>query len=210
MHTPRHLTVILAAAAFVLATATVLVSERRRYGYVGSAACATCHSAESIGNQYDLWLRSPHAKAVLILGSAEGRKVAAAHGIEKPEEDRRCLACHTTGGGAEAKTAAEGVGCEACHGPGSAYHEYANHVDTVNRRGGYQTALKNGMYPVLGISSIKKRERLCLRCHNSERPCFPSDPEGIYRQSISLQTISDMRKGDLVLKHPLIPPFPQY
>ena len=84
------------------------------------------------------------------------------------------------------------------------------HVDTVNREGGYETALKNGMYPILGIKNIKKREKLCLRCHTSERPCYPTDPKEIYRQSISLQTIAEMRKGDLNLKHPLIPPFPQY
>ncbi len=211
MKIPRHLIVTIpASAAIVFATATFLLSENRRHGYVGNAVCATCHAAESIGNQHNQWLRSPHAKAVLILGTDAARSIARAHGIEKPEGDRRCLACHTTGGGAEPKTIEEGVGCEACHGPGEAYHEYANHVDTVNRRGGYETALKNGMYPVLGISSIKKREKLCLRCHNSRRPCFPSESDEIYRQSISLQTIAEMKKGDLDLGHRLIPPFPQY
>ncbi|MBN2078887.1 MAG: hypothetical protein JW838_07965 [Spirochaetes bacterium] len=211
MHTPRHLIVIVpAAVAILFATASLLLSDKRRHEYMGNAVCANCHSAESIGNQYDQWLRSPHAKAVLILKTEDARKMAQSLDIEKPDEDPRCLRCHTTGGGAEPKTIAEGVGCEACHGPGGAYHEYANHVDTVNRRGGYETALKNGMYPILGISSIKKREKLCLRCHNSKRPCFPVKPEEIYRQSISLQTIAEMKKGDLNLGHRLIPPFPQY
>ena len=87
----------------------------------------------------------------------------------------------------------------------------------VNRQGAYETAVKHGMYQILGIKNIKKREKMCLGCHNSRRPCYPSNTSDIYRQSISLQVISDMkkggeqRKGDYVnLKHQLIPPFPQY
>ncbi len=200
----------LAALFLIFAFATLLNSEKRRYSYVGSVTCSRCHSADSIGNQYDRWLRSPHAKAVLVLQTESARKLASGLSIERPEEDRRCLQCHTTGRGSNPKTAKEGVGCEACHGPGSSYHEYCNHVDTLNRQGGYETALKNGMYPTLGISNIKKREKLCLRCHNNRRPCFPAEPGEIYRQSISLQVISELKKGDMNLKHPLTPPFPQY
>ncbi|MBN2161251.1 MAG: hypothetical protein JW807_17820 [Spirochaetes bacterium] len=177
---------------------------------VGSSVCASCHAAESIGNQYDRWLRSPHAKAVLILKTQPALALAKKLSIADPAADRKCLACHTTGRGKVDKTKDEGVGCEACHGPGSDYHEFGRHVDTVNRQGAYETALKNGMYPILGIKNIKKREKLCLHCHTKGRPCYPVLAEDIYRQTISLQVISELRKGDLNLKHQLIPPFPQY
>lgn len=187
-----------------------LMSKNEKRTIVGSTVCAGCHSAESIGDQYNKWLRTPHARAAARLKSEEAKAMAQKLSIAKPEEDRQCLKCHTTGGGRYQKTAEEGVGCEACHGPGSAYHEYANHVDTINRHTAYETALKNGMYPILGNKNMKKREKLCLHCHRSSRPCFPSESKEIYRQSISLQVISTMKKGTLDMTHLLIPPFPQY
>lgn len=209
----------IAALAFILAAASfsLLYSEKKKRDYVGSEVCGTCHTAESIGNQHDKWLRTPHAKAFLQLRTAEAVTLGKKLSIKNPAEDRQCLKCHATGGGVNPKISEEGVGCEACHGPGSGYYEFGNHVDLVNRQGAYETALKNGMYPVLGIRSIKKREKMCLRCHNSRRPCFPTTAAEIYRQSISLPVIADMKKGsdstkgDFVnLKHLLIPPFPQY
>jgi len=187
-----------------------LVSGTTGHSYVGSSVCAECHAAESIGNQYDDWLRTPHAKAVLILKKESGLAIGAKLSISNPSEDLRCLKCHTTGGGRDERVKKEGVGCEACHGPGGDYYEYGRHANALNRQGGYETAQKYGMYPVLGIKKIKQREKLCLHCHNNKRPCFPADPKEIYRQLISLQVISDMKKGELVLKHQLIPPFPQY
>jgi hypothetical protein len=186
------------------------MSGKKKHTYVGSSACGKCHAAESIGNQYDLWLQSPHAKAIKILKSEPSHTLAKKLSINEPSEDLQCLKCHATGGGKDKKTNKEGVGCEACHGPGSDYYEFIGHVDTVNRQSAYETALKNGMYPTLGIKNIKKREKLCMRCHRNQRPCFPESPQEVYRQSISLQVITDMKKGDLNLVHQLIPPFPQY
>ena len=186
------------------------MSEKKKHTFVGSAVCGKCHAAESIGDQYDLWLQSPHGKAVRILKSEPALALAKKLSINDPSEELKCLKCHATGGGKNQKIRDEGVGCEACHGPGSDYYEYCGHVDTVNRECAYETALKNGMYPTLGFKNIKKREKLCLRCHNSRRPCFPAEPKEIYRQSISLQVITNMKKGDLNLGHQLIPPFPQY
>ena len=186
------------------------ISKQKKHACVGSSTCGKCHAAESIGNQYDLWLQSPHAKAAKTLRSEAAYAIAKKSSIKEPSEELKCLKCHSTGGGKNKKIINEGVGCEACHGPGSNYYEFIGHVDTVNRQSAYETALKNGMYPILGIKNIKKREKLCLRCHTSQRPCFPADPKDMYRQSISLQVITDMKKGDLNLSHRLIPPFPQY
>ena len=187
-----------------------LASAKKKHAYVGSGVCSECHSSETIGNQYDKWLRSPHAKAVLVLKTENALKIGKTLSIAAPADDLKCLKCHTTGGGRHQKVKEEGVGCETCHGPGEDYAEFNNHVDTISRQSAYEIARKNGMYPTLGIKNIKKREKLCLRCHNLRRPCFPEDKKEIYRQSISLQVISEMKKGDLTLRHQLIPPFPQY
>lgn len=213
--------------SFITAFALVLIliivfsnslqSGNDKRDYVGSDACGNCHSADSIGNQYDKWMRTPHAKAIERLRTKAALTLAEKLSIKKPSEDRQCLRCHATGGGRYPELNSEGVGCEACHGPGGDYNEYAHHVDTVDRQGGYATAIKHGMSQILGIKNIKRREKMCLGCHNSRRPCYPSTSKEIYRQSISLQVISDMKKGGekskaeyVNLRHQLIPPFPQY
>lgn len=196
--------------ALLLCLSPDLAPEKKKRAYVGSAVCAECHTSDTIGNQYDRWLRSPHAKAVLLLKTEGAVKIGKKFSIANPSDDLKCLRCHTTGGGKHKKVRDEGVGCETCHGPGEDYGQFSKHVDTISRQSAYETARKNGMYPTLGIKNIKKREKLCLRCHNQTRPCFPEDRKEIYRQSISLQVISEMKKGDLTLRHHLIPPFPQY
>jgi peroxiredoxin len=117
--------------------------------YVGSDACKSCHEVE-----FATWLASPHAQA---LASLEGEQASA-----KAE----CLQCHTTGfglpGGFEASNAAREhpdlarVGCESCHGPGSA------HVPEGAKRFGDILSLgdKCGSCVILQI---------CGACHDEDR-----------------------------------------
>jgi len=98
----------------------------------------------------------------------------------------------------------EGVGCEACHGPGSEYHTASNHVDYSSRENGYRRALKTGMYPVLGIDSLKTREKMCLSCHKNSRPCFPEGQVRIFEFAIPIQTVDSLKKGDINFRHPLL------
>lgn len=78
--------------------------------YVGSETCAPCHTAA-----YQAWRASNHSHAVRTLETADR-----AH-------DPRCLRCHVTGlghpsGFSDDPTPPLGaVGCEGCHGPGSAH-----------------------------------------------------------------------------------------
>ncbi len=82
--------------------------------YVGSAACASCHQ-----DAHKSWSLSRHAKAY------EDLKID--HGEMAPV----CLACHVTGLGSDSLPASEklpfiqGVGCEACHGPGGGHPKAA-------------------------------------------------------------------------------------
>jgi len=73
----------------------------------GSASCEACHEA-----QYTSWSEGPHG------GALETLREAGSH------RDPSCLACHVPEGGCEEgpRGAKEtGIGCEACHGPGSAH-----------------------------------------------------------------------------------------
>ncbi|HWV38716.1 MAG TPA: multiheme c-type cytochrome [Vulgatibacter sp.] len=78
-------------------------------GYVGEAACATCHQAA-----HDFWAQTRHAEAYATLERAN------------KQYDLACVSCHVTGwekpGGAcrvDEVDHRKDVGCESCHGPGS-------------------------------------------------------------------------------------------
>jgi predicted CXXCH cytochrome family protein len=80
-----------------------------RAGYVGSAACRSCHA-----QAFPLWEASKHARAYPTL-------------VEQGKNNHLdCVACHVTGwkepGGTcrvDRVTGFDAVGCESCHGPGS-------------------------------------------------------------------------------------------
>jgi hypothetical protein len=99
--------------------------------YVGSKVCMDCHSGADQGQQDVQWMRSRHAHAYWRLGSDWSLFLARLRphyqDLEDPIADDRCLLCHVTG--AQDPEALfetsyrpqEGIGCEACHGPGSKY-----------------------------------------------------------------------------------------
>ena len=133
--------------------------------YVGAGKCRTCHKKEMIGNQYGAWQEGPHAKAFETLKSEEAQKIAADKGISGPaNEAAECLKCHVTAYGKDASAFAtapnkneEGVGCESCHGPGSAYRKkkvMADHAASV----------------AAGMWEPGKNAEVCTACHNSESP----------------------------------------
>jgi hypothetical protein len=88
--------------------------------YAGTAVCARCHQPA-----LTFWRATKHARAVGTLEAARRGKSPA------------CIGCHVTGyfqpGGTEditvATTRLRDVGCESCHGPGSA------HVAAPNAQG---------------------------------------------------------------------------
>jgi hypothetical protein len=99
--------------------------------YVGVAACASqnCHgsttprglSKTSLQNEYMTWYQlDRHARAYAMLDGDVGRRIGARLGL-KPQESKRCLACHALEA-ADDRTSSrarvvDGVTCEACHGP---------------------------------------------------------------------------------------------
>lgn len=199
-HLLRQGCIILIGAAAVLFLLKPTRSERIRADYVGVGVCQKCHGLESIGNQYRVWASSTHASAFVTLKGGKGREVAQRAGVENPSGDHRCMRCHTTGGGKSDVTRNEGVGCEACHGPGGEYFEFSNHASFLDRQSAYRKAISLGMYPILGMEGIKGREKLCRNCHKDERPCAPTDIEEKKRRKLSLSIIADLPSK---LKHPL-------
>ncbi len=98
--------------------------------YTGVERCGVCHSAASIGGQLGSWKITSHARAFESLGSERAQRLLANTGRHVEE----CLPCHTTAGhygpkGKKDPLIIEGVGCERCHGPGSAYSDYNTMLD---------------------------------------------------------------------------------
>lgn len=113
------------ALCFLLVAAPLGAEPR----FIGVERCATCHT-EGRSPAVGFWRQGPHAKAFLTLKSTEALKLAKEVGVSKPSEASQCLACHTTAPDTppERLTSSyrleEGVGCEACHGPGQKYSRF--------------------------------------------------------------------------------------
>jgi hypothetical protein len=187
--------------AFIVAIALVAgpaASQKTKYSYVGMQECVKCHGTDALGNQVRVWQNTPHSRAARILRTEQASIIAGKSGIDNPSESAECLKCHTTGGGSTKQLSAEGVGCEACHGPASGYADISNHAPYGDREKDYLRAQSFGMYRTLNIEGIKLRERMCKRCHTLDRPCAPENIEERKRQELALSVIAD-----LVFRHPL-------
>jgi YVTN family beta-propeller protein len=127
--------------------------------YVGVGGCERCHRGPDMGHQASLWRLSPHANAYAVLSTPAALEIAKKDEVTgDPQTAPVCLKCHSTAGrdpagGAEASfSPMEGVGCEACHGPGSDYRSEAVMRDR-----------KAAM--AAGLKSVT--EKTCRECHTS-------------------------------------------
>lgn len=132
------------------------------YTYIGVAKCKMCHNTEKSGFQYKIWSESLHAKSIATLSNAKSLEYAKKNGIKDPATDPGCLSCHATAGSLkpaqiETLTMAEGVSCESCHGPGSAYKTMTIMKDLK------QSKAKGLIMPT---------KEVCLKCHNEKNPFF--------------------------------------
>lgn len=137
--------------------------------YVGTTVCKMCHNADKLGKQYEVWSKTKHSKAFEALKSDAANKVAKEKGFKTPAaETPECLACHVAGGMKKADmydakfSKEEGVGCEACHGAGSAYkskHQKKEQLADAKAAG--------MLFPKAADGSA---EKLCVTCHNAKSP----------------------------------------
>ncbi len=124
--------------------------------YAGVMACGKCHRGAMLGNQWSVWRMSPHARAWAVLGTPKAQEIARAKGIDDPQSNAACLKCHSTsvsGARMAGFGPDEGVGCEACHGPGSDYMPEAIMRDK-------RAAMAAGL--------LKPSRETCLRCHDQK------------------------------------------
>lgn len=136
--------------------------QAQTFKYIGAPKCKMCHNKPPKGEQYNVWMKGPHANAMKSLSSEKSKKIAAEMGIADPTTDMACIKCHSTVGHIDKKLVAgvqitEGVSCESCHGPGSMYKG----ASVMRNR---EVAMKKGL--------IMPTEEVCKTCHNPESPTY--------------------------------------
>jgi hypothetical protein len=142
--------------------------------YVGASACLACHGQGPGNGPAGLWTASRHSRAFHTLSSDQAKALAAGRDeyrdIKDPSRDQRCRMCHVTAAQNPLATFAEGfdptqgVGCEACHGPGGAYVTPEIMADR-------EVFLANG--------GRIPDELTCRECHRDEAFRFPDRLERI-------------------------------
>ena len=142
--------------------------------YVGSAACGRCHPTEYKALKDGVHV---HALAKLARPAPDNwsvpRHIRGVVGIGRPE----CLRCHTIPeagkttisapepGTRNPKPEMEGIGCEACHGPGKAHADDPKKPRAIARLGG--TCPECNVLPI------------CRRCHDDA-----NSPDFDYRDAL--------------------------
>jgi hypothetical protein len=149
------------AVCMIVFLSISIYAQGEKAEYVGAAKCKMCHNSKKSGMQFTIWEGSTHSKAFATLASEEAKAVGQKLGIADPQKSENCLSCHTTGGGKVAVVASEGIGCESCHGPGSAYKSMKIMKDIS---AGKEDGTKYGM--------LKSDEAQCKTCHNEKSPTF--------------------------------------
>lgn len=141
--------VIIFSVCFMFAFSLAFAGD---FTYIGAKKCKMCHKGPKKGEVWEKWEKGPHSKAMESL-KAKGE-----------DKNPACLECHTTAfnkGGYKVGDANaanfEGVGCESCHGPGSAYKKMSVMKDK-------KLAMENGL--------IEPSEEVCKKCHNKKSPTF--------------------------------------
>ena len=130
----------------------------QEFTHVGAAKCKMCHKSEKQGQQFPLWESRKHSKAFQALSSEEAPEKATQMGIEgSPADCPECLKCHAPLAQKAPELKEEGVTCEVCHGPGSAYKKMSIMKD-------HAESVKNGLIEYGSPDAIKKQ---CLSCHEN-------------------------------------------
>jgi len=145
---------ILAAVGLVVAALALFPAPKERT-YVGADACKLCHKAAQQGRQFVIWEESLHAKSFTGLTSTRAAELGQSLGVADPATNAQCLGCHAPLTSKAPELKSEGVTCEVCHGPGSAYRKLSVMEDR-------EKAVQNGLvlYPDAGAI-----EAHCLKCH---------------------------------------------
>ncbi|MCI0697161.1 hypothetical protein L0337_34800 [candidate division KSB1 bacterium] len=152
-----------------MALVTLPSSTVAQYQTLGPGSCGlgqnNCHTSEN-----DWWKDDAHHATVDAFydDPTAYEKIARLAGVDAGsmmKGNQQCMSCHgTVISGKEAREAEDGVSCESCHGPGSAYKDPHSEGDPklgVNRPGRIK-ALQLGM---VELKNLDNRANTCVRCH---------------------------------------------
>jgi hypothetical protein len=154
-------------------------SNREPVKYIGPGSCAatSCHGSITpvagsrvLQNEYSTWIiKDQHSHAYEALTEAIGERIARILKLDsKAEESPKCLACHALYTTPEERgrpfELSEGVSCENCHGPASAW---LGHHTT--RDWSHEKSVALGMRDTRDV--IHRTEK-CLECHLGTKERF--------------------------------------
>jgi hypothetical protein len=170
-HVPVLTVFLLAILSFVAAMSLSLrarTPQTPSYTGPGSCAAAACHGAirpvpnsRILQTEYSTWIaQDRHARAAEVLANPVSVRMARILGLGAANTAQKCLACHSLDvpEGQQARTFMnEGVSCEACHGPASAW------LGPHTTKGWtHAQSVQMGMYDT---KDLVKRTEKCLTCH---------------------------------------------
>jgi hypothetical protein len=159
---------IIAVALTAFMIFSNLIGQERTY--VGALKCKTCHRLKKHGNQYQAWLDSRHNKSYAVLSSLSACEEAKkANLTTPPNESPECLKCHGPLYEKAQEFVNQGVACEVCHGPGSAYKK----TSIMKNRA---KSVENGLFVYVSQDDIKEK---CVTCHTGEHFSFEASWEKI-------------------------------
>lgn len=163
------------------------------YEYLGSKKCKMCHSA-----WYKSWKQSAKGGSFALLKPGVGGQRKKQVGLDSKRDyttDSVCLKCHTVGYGkpggyqipavgddraARMSATREGVGCEACHGPGGSFTQVMRDIYLKERPYEQQEVRR------AGLRIIKPGS--CLSCHDSSAPCIAEGSPSLKVDEASLRS----------------------
>jgi len=169
------------AAFFLVSSAAVFTAngsnEPVKYIGPGSCAATSCHGSVKpvvgsriLQNEYSTWiLQDKHSRAYQALTGDIGERMAHILKLDaKAEVSPKCLACHALYTSPEERgrpfEISEGVSCESCHGPASAW--LGPHT---TRDWPQEKSVAIGMRDT---RTVIQRANLCLECHLGTKEKF--------------------------------------
>jgi len=134
----------------------------------GSCAASSCHGSvrpvagsRILQTEYTTWVvQDKHARATEVLNNPVSLRMAKILGIGRPDNEQKCLACHALDVPPQQRArsyTAEGVSCEACHGPASGW------LGPHTTRGWtHAQSVAAGMFDT---KDLVRRTDKCASCH---------------------------------------------
>lgn len=141
----------------------------------GSCAASGCHGGNEFrgttGSEFSTWAAvDPHARAYAVLFDDRSLRMierlrgkvalATERDYHTALEAENCLACHATTAKADSPILADGVGCEACHGPSERYR--STHYLSGWKAKSAAAKCADGLAP---LADAARRAVTCARCH---------------------------------------------